>query len=142
MSHDPHHHHQHVHETAPLHDPVDEWHDHSKDEKPQQAHAEVGNAKLITGIGLALFLVIVASVIAVYAYYVWFITARLSKAEIASGQASPAIEARAYREQALIRIDRGGSVSAEQAGGAAAGAYTLAPINQAIEQTARTYTAR
>ena len=47
----------HTHETAPLHDPVDAWHDHSHDPKPQQAHAEVGNAGAIMGIGGAFLLV-------------------------------------------------------------------------------------
>jgi flagellar basal body-associated protein FliL len=128
----------HTHETAPLHDPIDAWHDHSHDPKPQQAHAEVGNAGAIMGIGIALFMVIVVAVIAVYAYYVWYVTESLKKAEVASGQASPAIQARAYKQEAILNLIKGAQVKpvGETPG------YTLAPIDQKIEQTARDYTAR
>jgi hypothetical protein len=118
-----------------MHDPIDPWHDHSHDEKPQNAHAEVGNARAIMGIGIALFMVIVVAVISVYAYYTWYITERLNKAEIASGNSSPAIQAREYKSTALIRLNSGGKVEGPTT-------YTLTPIDQKIEQTAREYTSK
>jgi hypothetical protein len=138
MSHDPTHPQHHSHETPPLHDPIDPWHDHSHDEKPQSAHAEVGNAAAIMGIGIALFMVIVVSVIAVYAYYSWYITERLNKAEVATGQASPAIQARAYKTEALLHVSQGGKIQPPND----APSYTLVPIDQKIEQTARDYTSK
>ncbi len=143
MSHDPHqpagvpHH---GHETPPLHDRPDEWHDHSHDEKPQQAHAEVGNAALITGIGVALFLAIVVSVILIYGYYVWFITERLRRSEIASGSASPAIQAREYKATASIHLAKGGQIVIPAVGETPEVRYSLTPIDQAIQKVAEQYT--
>lgn len=123
-----------------MHDPIDAWHDHTKDERPQQAHAEVGNAAAIMGIGIALFLVIVVSVVVVYAYYTWFITERLRKAEIASGQASPAIQARTYKETALTNISQGRQNAKSPAQGDLPElTYSFAPIDQKIEQTSQMY---
>ena len=79
----------HVHETAPLHDPADPWHDHSADERPQEAHGEVGNAALITGVGVALFLVIAAAVGVIYGFYRGYSTEQLNKMEAAAGQVLP-----------------------------------------------------
>ncbi len=138
MSHEQAQAHHPAHETAPMHDAIDAWHDHSHDEKPQNAHSEVGNAAMITGVGVALFLVIVAAVVAVYAYYTWYITERLDRAEIATGQDSPAVEARKYKADSLIQLNKGGEVSAAGGGGGAA-AYTLLPINEKIDQIAREY---
>lgn len=128
-------------ETAPMHDPVDHWHDHSKDQMPQQAHAEVGNARAIIGIGVGLFFVIVFAVVAVYAYYVWFISRRLSEQEIASGKASPAIQAVEYKRDALIRLEKGGSFTAPKGRVNAAESYTLRPLDEALERIAREYAA-
>lgn len=133
-------HHAHSHETAPLHDPVDPWHDHTKDEQPQQAHAEVGNAAAIMGIGIALFMVIVVSVVVVYAYYTWFITERLRKAEIASGQTSPAIQARQYKQESLITLTQGRqNAKAPAFGDLPELTYSFVPIDRTIEQTAQMY---
>lgn len=115
-----------------MHDAIDAWHDHTRDEKPQIAHSEVGNAKAIMGVGVALFLVIVAAVVAVYAYYTWYITERLDKAEIATGQDSPAVEARQYKADSLILLSKGGEV-------AGATPHTVLPIEAKIEQIAREY---
>lgn len=133
-------HHAHSHETPPLHDPIDAWHDHSHDEKPQQAHAEVGNAGAIMGIAIALFMVIVASVLVVYGYYTWFITERLRKAEIASGQTSPAIQAREYKQTALTNITQGRQNAKSPAHGDLPElTYSFSPIDEKIEQIARMY---
>lgn len=135
-----HHAHHHVEETPPLHDPIDPWHDHTKDEKPQHAHAEVGNARAIIGIGVGLFMIIVLSVVAVYAYYTWYLARRLSEVEIASGQTSPAIQARVYKQTALTRLDKGASVVIPPAGEDVPGVnYTITPIEGAIDRTAREY---
>ena len=98
----------HVHETAPLHDPADPWHDHSADERPQEAHGEVGNAPMITGVGVALFLVISAAVVVIYGFYRDYSTEQLNKMEAAAGFVSPggvpgpALIARQERSNAIL----------------------------------------
>jgi nitrate reductase NapE component len=139
---DPHADHKpHVHETPPLHDPVDEWHDHSKDEKPQEAHAEVGNAYQIMGIGIALFLVIVVAVVATYGFYVHQTTLRLAKAEeVSFGQrGAPAIEARIMKSDALIRQSGYGWEVVPAAGDIPARSLVRLPIGEAKRLTARDY---
>jgi len=130
------HHHTHIHETAPLHDAPDDWHDHARDEKPQHAHAEVGNAPLITGVGVGLFLVIVFACVAVYAYYTWYITARLSYTEVAFSETSPAIQARKYKQDAYLRLKSGGPVAIPAEGEAPAINYTLGQMDQVIAAAA------
>lgn len=104
---DPHAHPQHhVHETAPLHDRPDEWHDHSGDEKPQHAHAEVGNAALIITTGLGLFLMIVASVVAVYAFYINTITRQLEEQEQARLPTSPALITHKMKVDTIEGLER------------------------------------
>lgn len=147
MSHDPHHPDPHLvphhgHETPPLHDVPDEWHDHSHDEKPQHAHAEVGNAALITGIGVGLFMAIVVSVIAVYGYYTWFITERIRLSEIATSESSPAIAARKYKSDAYIHLAKGGNVVIPASGDTPASNYRLTPIDESIQKIAEQYTKR
>lgn len=131
----------HAHETPPLHDPVDPWHDHSHDQKPQPAHAEVGNARAIMGIGLALFMVIVVAVISVYAYYSWYVTQQLSRIEVASSRTSPMIQARDYRAQALARLANGGRITIPAAGEEPASTIEITPIDRSIERIARDYAA-
>lgn len=93
----------HVHETAPLHDPVDSWHDHTRDQHPQHAHAEVGNAPLVMGVGLGLFLLIVASVLLVDSFYRGYASNRLSDMEAdAAAPNGPAILTRTEKSQVLL----------------------------------------
>ncbi|MBX3405497.1 MAG: hypothetical protein KF869_01935 [Phycisphaeraceae bacterium] len=131
----------HVHETAPLHDPVDEWHDHTKDEKPQQAHAEVGNAFQIMGIGVGLFMVIVFAVIATYGFYVHQTTRRLAEAEeVKFGQrGAPAIEARVLKSDALIRQSAYGWEVVPATGDIPARSLVRLPIDEAKRLIARDY---
>lgn len=131
----------HVHETAPLHDPVDEWHDHSKDEKPQQAHAEVGNAYQIMGIGVALFFVIVFAAVVTYGFYIHQTTRSLAQMEeVPFGQrGAPAIEARLYKSNALIRQGGYGWEVVPATGDIPARSLVRLPIDEAKRLTARDY---
>lgn len=71
-----------VSETAPMNDPPDAWHDHRHDaEKPQHAHGEVGNAKLIIGVGLLAFVLVGVSVVAIKGYYIHYTTNKLNEQE-------------------------------------------------------------
>ncbi len=92
-----------------MHDPVDAWHDHTKDEKPQHAHAEVQNTPLIMGVGLALFMVIVVSVVAVYGFYTWYVARTLNQQEVTTVGA-PALQFRDDKARALKTIAEGGTV--------------------------------
>lgn len=67
------------HETAPLHDPVDAWHDHSADPKPKEAHGRTLNAKAVIAIGAGLFVTIMMTTMVVYQYYVWYTTRMLNE---------------------------------------------------------------
>ena len=96
-THQPHH-----HETAPLHDAPDEWHDHSHDaEQPQHAHSEVGNAHLVVGVGVGAFLLVVGAIIAVYGYYTMFVTRQLALKERLEGNAGE----RVWTERSRLRDD-------------------------------------
>lgn len=146
MSHDPHEtskHHEHTAEAPVLHDAPDAWHDHSHDEQPQQAHAEVGNAKAITAIGVGLFMVIVFAVVAVYAYYTWFLARQLHENEVATSRdpLSPSVMAVQYKRDSLRRLEVGGSVDVPEREPAPAMKYTVTPIEDSIKRVARTYAA-
>ena len=77
-----------------------------------------------------------AACVAVYAYYAWYITGRLSHSEVASGQTSPAIQARAYKTDAIIRLKDGGQIVIKADGEAPEIKYTLEPIDTTIEKNA------
>lgn len=140
---DPHTHHKpHVHETPPMHDPIDEWHDHSKDEKPQQAHAEVGNAMRIMAIGIGLFLVIVFAVIVTYGFYVQQSTQKLNEMEIVelSDRNAPPIQARMHKSDSLMELEGGfGWIEVPAAGDTPARSLVRWPIEKAKERIAQDY---
>lgn len=96
----------HVHETAPLHDPVDAWHDHNADERPQHAHAEIVDTNAVMGVGVALFFVIVFAVVAVWGFYTWYSTQRLAELERTSTD-SPAWLLRGDRISMLTWLEKG-----------------------------------
>lgn len=84
-----------------MHDPVDAWHDHTKDQKPQAEHGEIRNPMMVMGVGLGLFLAVVASVVAVEAFYKWYAAQALKAGSVATGPNSPAMETRAERLEVL-----------------------------------------
>ncbi len=132
----------HVHETAPLHDPVDEWHDHTKDEKPQHAHTEVANAWRIMGVGIGLFLVIVFAVVVTYGFYVQQSARLLNAAEIVelSDTNAPPVQARMYRNNS--RMELAGPydwIVIPAAGDVPARALVRTPIERAKQTVAQDY---
>jgi hypothetical protein len=149
MAHDPHHPaaplhphpHAHVAETPVLHDAPDEWHDHSHDEKPQHAHAEVGNARAIMSIGISLFLVIVFACVAVYAYYMWFLANRLNQQEVAeaANPHSPAAKAITYKREALARLQDGGQFKLPALEPLPGQSFSQRKIGEAINAVAADY---
>ncbi len=137
------HHKPHVHETAPLHDPVDAWHDHTKDEKPQQAHAEVGNAGRIMAVGIALFLVIVFAVVVTYGFYIQQTTSRLNAMERVDygNDLAPPIQARKARLESLTSLAGDYKwVEIPAVGETPAGAYVHVPLAEAKKRVAQSYT--
>jgi|GEM_PF-1909628 len=134
-------HHEHAAETPVLHDRPDDWHDHTKDEKPQTTHGEVVNANTIMGIGISLFLVIVFASAAVYAYYTWFLIRQLNEQEIATGKDSPALVAVRYKRDALLRLERGGNVDVPAKEPAPAMKYSVTKMEDAVQAMVKTYSA-
>lgn len=135
---DPHKHH--THETAPMHDPVDAWHDHSHDAKPQAAHAEVQNTPLIMAVGLGLFMVIVVSVVAVYGFYTWYVARTLNAQEITTAGA-PALEFRKTKNTALdINRDGGTVMLAPLEEGKPKRSITILPFADAQAAVLKEYT--
>ncbi len=137
------HHKPHVHETAPLHDPIDEWHDHSKDEKPQHAHAEVGNAARIMAVGIGLFLVIVVAVVVTYGFYVQQSTQRLNEMEIVRARGGealpPALEARKFKGDSLMDLQTYGWIQVPAVGDTPARSLVRHPIDAAKQKVAQDY---
>lgn len=119
----------HVHETAPMHDAVDAWHDHSHDERPQEAHAEVQNTPMIMGVGVALFFVVVASVVVVYGFYTHYTTTRLSALEQTT-ENSPAFVTRGEQSNSLTLLKAGGTLPLKDADGKER-QVRVSPVDQA-----------
>ncbi len=64
-----------------MHDAPDAWHDHSSDEMPQNAHGEVANAKVIIGVGLGAFFMVVLTIAIIYWYYTGYTVNLLNEQE-------------------------------------------------------------
>ena len=136
------HHAHHSHETAPLHDSVDSWHDHSHDEKPQSAHAEVGNAGKVIGIGLGLFGVIAVAIAATYIFWIWQITARASLLERSYGATSPIKQARSDKSEQLAKVESGGTFIVEATAQAPRREIQILPFARASELVLKEYQAK
>lgn len=138
----------HVAETAPLHDPVDEWHDHSHDEKPQHAHGEVQNSNLIMGVGLALTGVIVISSLVVYGFYTHYNTQRMVEREHMPRAGafkdladSPTEATRKAKLADLNLLNQGGPLPMPTEVENVNKTVTITPIARAIDEVAQSYTA-
>ena len=84
------------HETAPLHDPPDPWHAHTPEEKPQQPHAEVMNARAVILVGVGLFVSVVVTVVIIYQYYVWYTSRMLD-------ERATQVQRMNYKERVIVR---------------------------------------
>ena len=138
----------HVAEAAPLHDPVDEWHNHSHDDKPQHAHGEVQNSNLIMGVGLALTGVIVLSCVVVYGFYTHYNTQRMVEREhmqrsgVYSELAdSPTEATRKVKSEALNLLNQGGTVPMPTEVENVNKTITITPLAKSIDDVAQSYTA-
>lgn len=68
--------------TPEMHESPDQWHAHTAEEHPQQAHAEKVNSPLVVVIGIGLFTGVVACVVVLIGYYNWYVGKALNQAEI------------------------------------------------------------
>lgn len=140
----------HVHETAPMHDPVDQWHDHTRDEQPQKPHADVQNSNLVLGVGIALAVVIALSCAVVYGFYIHYNSQRTNERENAQNpnmhglsiNDSPAIAARNEQRDNLARLRAGGTLEMPTEQENVKKTVTIRPLAQAMEIVADRYTNR
>lgn len=119
------------HETVPLHDPPDAWHDHSVDPRPQQAHGRTLDSRAVILVGLGLFATVMIATFIVYQYYVWYTTRMLTE--------------RASVEQRMVYTDR---IENQQAALNQLGSEqylwrdhdtVLVPLDTAMDQVISTY---
>jgi hypothetical protein len=131
----------HVHEGAPMHDPVDAWHDHSHDEQPQHAHAEVQNSRLVMGVGVALAAVIAISVLVVYAFYTHYNTIRsdLRERHMTDAVSGPAEVTRKEKDDDLTGIQNGFTFEIDTTTEGVKKTVTMAPIDATKEKVAQAY---
>jgi hypothetical protein len=64
--------HKHLSILPESHDAPDQWHRHTADEHPQQAHGENLAVGTVLLYGTACFLIVVASVVATIVYFYWY----------------------------------------------------------------------
>lgn len=130
------------HETAPLHDPVDSWHDHSHDEKPMAVHAEDVDTRSVMFIGVALFFVVVIASVIVYGFYVYRTTQKLSLGEVSSRDTAPAWETRRARAETFSRREKGGELKLPTEVEGQTKTIQIRPLADAMRDVAAEYAGR
>lgn len=128
------------HETAPLHDPVDSWHDHAHDEKPMAVHAEDVDTRSVLFIGIALFIVVVISCVIVYGFYVFRTTQKLSIGEVSSRDTAPAWDTRRARAASFSLRDKGGELKLPTEVEGQTKTIQIRPLSDAMRDVAAEYT--
>ena len=139
----------HVAETPPMHDAVDEWHDHSHDERPQRAHADVQNSNLVLGVGIALAAVIAISSLIVYGFYIHYNTQRMVLRERTPRDGafkeldlSPTEDTRKFKSADLGLLENGGTTKLPTEKENEFKTITISPISRAMDEVAQRYTSR
>jgi hypothetical protein len=136
MAHDKHKHEPKV--TPVEHEATDAWHDHSHDTMPMHAHAENVAVGRVMAIGIALFVAVVISVVAVYGLYKWFVTHRLAAQEVTTPNA-PALQWRSEKAAQLAAIDAGGNRVIAGGEGVPDRSVTVRPIGDAMKTVVEQY---
>ncbi len=118
--------------TPEVHEAPDQWHDHTRDERPQHAHLESINAPKVTGVGLGLFLAVAATIAIVYGFYIWYTVRALDSHEgPGMGLEGPAIST---REDLKAKLNTGYAWASHDA--------ALLPIDQGMDRVVQQYAAR
>lgn len=129
------HHHDTPHESPVQHDTPDIWHDHSHDPKPQPAHGEMANSRLIISIGVVLFLAVGVTVAIVYGYYTLYTTKQLDDAI--------GINARGYVEGDMLKYRNAANAALTSYDWADAKAGVVrVPITQGMDRAIAEYQSR
>ncbi len=131
----------HVHTTPPHHDPVDQWHDHSHDVKPQHAHSETVNSGVVLAVGTFLFVLIVVACVIVYAFYIGATTRTLQARERTTADA-PAKVFREFKGESLVRLESGGTLQIPAAEEGKTKPITLLPIKDAAKTVITEYSGK
>ena len=132
-----------------MHDPVDEWHDHSHDEMPQRAHSDVQNSNLVLGIGVALAAVIAIASLVVYGFYTHYNTQRMALRESTPRTGafvdlaqSPTEKTRNDKSESLGLLQSGGTTKLPTEKENEFKTITVSPIDKAMDDVVQRYTAR
>ncbi|MBC7835217.1 MAG: hypothetical protein H7Y88_08980 [Phycisphaerales bacterium] len=81
--------------TPELHEGPDAWHRHTANEdRPQQAHGEIGNPRLVMAVGLGSFFMVAVTCVIVYGYYIWYTSKELNAFE-QNGLEAPTLKMKA-----------------------------------------------
>ena len=132
-----------------MHDPVDEWHDHSHDERPQRAHSDVQNSNLVLSVGIALAAVIGISSLVVYGFYIHYNTQRMALRERTPREGlfsdlaeSPTEATRRLKGNDIGLLETGGTFELPTEKENVNKTITISPIAKAMDDVAKSYTAK
>lgn len=134
MAHQPH-----QPKTTPVeHSTPDAWHDHAHDAAPMHAHAENVDVPRVMAIGVALFVAVVISVVAVYGLYKWFLTNKLAAQEVTTPGA-PALLWRAEKDKQIQAMKAGQTRVIKGGEGVPDRSITVRPLEEAMSSVIEQY---
>jgi hypothetical protein len=131
-------------ETPAVHDPVDAWHDHTHDAKPQDPHTDQANVRQVVTIGILLAMSVAVASVSVWGFYRWYITTELNREEVVdpnqiNSRLAPSIAVRWEKERQLKVRDEGGQLSLPTEEGKPNRSVTIRPLDEAMADVIKSY---
>lgn len=133
--------------TPTAHDPVDAWHDHSHDAKPQDVHTDQANVRQVVTIGLILALAVAGASASVWGFYRWYVAKELKLEEMVSpnqpnSRLAPTLAVRWEKEAQLKLWQSGGTLKVPTGEDQPAREVTIRPIDEAKKDVLELYAQR
>ncbi|MBY0263370.1 MAG: hypothetical protein K2Q20_13560 [Phycisphaerales bacterium] len=130
--------------TPSVHEPVDAWHDHAHDPKPQFAHSDQANVRQVVGIGLVLALAVAGASAGVWGFYRWYVAKELNLEEVVSptepnSRLAPTLAVRWEKEAQLKLWENGGTQNLPAPEGEPAKEVSIRPIQDAKKDVVQMY---